>query len=89
MDPNTALEHILCGSQIAEHAEALESWLLSGGFEPEPIWLPVDTTPEFAANFAQECDIHATRQGLEQDGELVYSWAHLKLMEDDHEGANE
>lgn len=34
MDPNAALENILHGHMIADHAEALEDWLAKGGFAP-------------------------------------------------------
>ena len=48
MDPNAALQSILSGHMIADHAEALRDWLRNGGFEPS-IALPVDCHPAFAA----------------------------------------
>lgn len=83
MDPNAALNSILRGHMIADHAEALRDWLRAGGFEPEPIWLPAATTPEFDNAFAHECDIVATFQGLEQNDELVFSWRELMQMSDE------
>lgn len=34
MDPNAALENILRGHEIAEHAQALANWLANEGFAP-------------------------------------------------------
>lgn len=40
MDPNAALENILRGYMIAEHAEALEDWFTRDGFAPTIRVLP-------------------------------------------------
>lgn len=63
MDPNAALEAILRGHAMLDHVEALRDWLLSGGFQPDPIWLPADCAPCFA-HLPRETDIVATRHGL-------------------------
>lgn len=48
MDPNAALQSILSGHLIADHAEALRDWLRSGGFPPQ-IALPADCHPAFSS----------------------------------------
>lgn len=47
MDPNVALQSLLCGHMVFDHTEALEGWLRGRGFEPN-ICRPVDVHPFFA-----------------------------------------
>ena len=55
MDPNTALENILRGYLIADHAEALAGWLAREGFAPHVRAL----TPDDRAAFVlQHCAKH-------------------------------
>lgn len=40
MDPNAALDNILTGFMICDHAEALSEWLARDGFVPDERKLP-------------------------------------------------
>lgn len=82
MDPNAALNSILHGHLIADHAEALHDWLRGDGFSPDPVLLPVDCDPRFSDMFTNTDDISATTQGLEQNGELIFSWRELENLAD-------
>jgi hypothetical protein len=55
MDPNAALENILTGFMIVDHAEALREWLRRGGFSPAVRQLPAQAD---CAVFVRE---HVTR----------------------------
>lgn len=67
MDPNVALESILRGYLIADHAEALAGWLANGGFAPQPHSVqPVGCTPVDLAPFVlAHCAKHYPRVELE------------------------
>lgn len=54
MDPNAALENILRGHMIEEHAEALTLWLQQGGFAPDDTNVP----NESAFFVTRHCDRH-------------------------------
>jgi hypothetical protein len=54
MDPDLALNHILRGYMIAEHAAALQGWLARGGFAPMVRPLPDDC----ASFVADHCARH-------------------------------
>jgi hypothetical protein len=54
MDPNAALESILRGDLIADHAEALTKWLQQGGFAPADTKVPNDP----ARFLLRHCDRH-------------------------------
>jgi hypothetical protein len=78
MDPNTALGSILCGHMMQEHLEALKDWLQGGGFEPEPIWLPVDCAPCFS-DLPHETDLTIGVNGLfDTEGNCYFSWRELE-----------
>lgn len=53
MDPNAALENILRGYMVADHAEALEGWLERGGFAPAIHQLTPSKYPIEVPNFVQ------------------------------------
>lgn len=59
MDPNVALENILRGYMVTDHAEALEGWLARDGFAPE-----VRTVPPDCADFVAE---HCKRRHARHD----------------------
>ena len=72
MDPNTALDAILQGHNVSDHAMALGQWLAAQGFAPYERPIP----SECSALVAEHCKRHyprvayaeimvrATRQGL-------------------------
>lgn len=81
MDPNAALENILRGHMIADHAEALEGWLERGGFAPTiqpltkskyPLEVPIFVQGHCARHYPgiEHCKIHvrANRFGLWTSG---------------------
>jgi hypothetical protein len=72
MDPNAALEAILCGHMVADHADALREWLASGGFAPAELLMLADKHPFFAGHCARvygdaaglDVRVKADRQGV-------------------------
>lgn len=81
MDPNRALENILRGHMIADHAEALEGWLERGGFTPAmhqltPSKFPLDVPSFIHAHCARhypgtdyhKIHVRANRFGLWTSG---------------------
>lgn len=48
MDPNTALENILRGYEVADHAMALSEWLAREGFAPNCTTIPDQCAPFIA-----------------------------------------
>jgi hypothetical protein len=63
MDPTTALQSILCGHMIHDHAEALRDWLASGGFEPT-VSISVDCHEAFGAWPKFPAQVTADRWGI-------------------------
>jgi hypothetical protein len=72
MDPNTALDNILRGYMIAEHAAALQDWLAGGGFVPAQRAMPDDCARfalahcgrHYAGMAFASISVRATRDGL-------------------------
>lgn len=96
MDPNAAFESILHGHMVADHVEALEGWLLGGGFEPAEVLMPVDKHPFFAAHCERThgdaaghgIRVKANSTGIwtfnvgADDWYLVARWSWLAKLED-------
>lgn len=93
MDPMSALISILCGHEVADHADALRGWLASGGFEPVVI-SPADISESFAWHLEAQYGNHdprefkANRAGIwsrdevRDDWWLAASWSQVEKLED-------
>lgn len=53
MDPNVALENILRGYEVADHATALGEWLAREGFAPHCMKIPDECAPFIARHCAR------------------------------------
>lgn len=97
MDPNTALDNIIRGHLIADHAAALQEWLMRDGFVPATRALPdgVDcaqfvvehcTRHYFHVLYA-DVSVRANRDGLwtmSPGGQWISLaiWADLRRLQD-------
>jgi hypothetical protein len=72
MDPIAALNSILCGHEVADHADALRDWLSSGGFQPECI-LSIDCDAYFARHCSERYGNNDPRR-MKANGRGVWSY---------------
>lgn len=73
MDPNTALDNILRGYEVVEHAMALNGWLMHGGFAPDEKPVP-EPCALFVADHCRRCYSEIARTSIHVRANTVGLW---------------